>query len=166
MNNEGYGSNGVPFEYAVEKQGKEKTKRKLLLILLYVAWGILFLSVGILVKLILPLLCFIPLSLWALIWLTWRFTHEEICITLFSGTMTVTRKFDGKNAKKLAETRIKNIEFFEKYSQNNFESIKDKNIIYATATENFEQAYIAVWGETAVIMEVNEKALKIIKYYR
>ncbi len=80
--------------------------------------------------------------------------------------MTVTRKFDGKNAKKLAETRIKNIEFFEKYSQNNFESIKDKNIIYATATENFEQAYIAVWGETAVIMEVNEKALKIIKYYR
>ena len=53
MNNEGYGSNGAPFEYAVEKQGKEKTKRKLLLILLYVAWGILFLSVGILVRLIL-----------------------------------------------------------------------------------------------------------------
>ena len=24
MNNEGYGSNGAPFEYAVEKQGKEK----------------------------------------------------------------------------------------------------------------------------------------------
>ena len=26
MNNEGYGSNGAPFKYTIEKQGKSRTK--------------------------------------------------------------------------------------------------------------------------------------------
>ena len=38
MNNEGFGSNGAPFEYTVTKEGKQRSRRRLLLILLYVAW--------------------------------------------------------------------------------------------------------------------------------
>ena len=165
MNNEGYGSNGAPFKYTIEKQGKSRTRRRILLILAYAVWVILFFVIGVIVKLILPLLCFIPLSVWLISWLTWRFTHEEISITLFSGTMTVTRLFDGKMPQKLAEVKIKDIDCFEKYSADKMEIYNEKNIIDATTNGNYEEAYIAAWGETAVVMEVNEKALKIIKYY-
>ena len=166
MNNEGYGSNGVPFEYTIEKQGKSRTRRRILLILGYAAWVIIFFTAGALLKLILPLLCFIPLSVWFLSWLTWRFTHEEMTVTLFSGAMTVTRKFDGKLPKKLTEVKIKDMECFEPYSEELMEKYKSANVIYATRDNNYAEAYIAAWGDTTVVMEVNEKALKIIKYYR
>ena len=166
MNNEGYGSNGAPFKYTIEKQGKSRTRRRILLILAYVAWVIVFFAAGAILKLILPLLCFIPLSVWFLSWLTWRFTHEEISIKLFAGTMTVTRTYDGKMPKKLTEVKLKDMDCFEKYSVEKIGKYNAKNIIDATANGNYNDAYIAAWGETAVVMEVNEKALKIIKYYR
>ena len=163
--NEGYGSNSAPFEYTIEKQGKEKSKRKILLSLLYIVWTVLFFSVGVIVKLILPLLCFIPLSLWILVWLTWRYTHEEIKISLSAGTMTLTRLFDGKNAKKLTEVKIKDIECFEKYSDEKMKACKCENIIYATQNSNYDEAYIVMWENITVVMETNETAIKIIKYY-
>lgn len=165
MNNEGFGSNGAPFTYTVEKEGKTKKKRKILLIALYVVWVIVFFTVGVLTKLILPLLCFIPLSVWLLVWLTWKYTHEEISITLFSGTMTVTRLFDGKKPKKLAEVKIKDIECYERYSAEKIAEYKPENVINGIRDTNYDEAYIASWGESAVIMETNEKAVKIIKYY-
>lgn len=55
MNNEGFGTNGVPFEYTIEKKGKNVTRRKILLMIAYVAWVIVFFTTGVLVKLILPL---------------------------------------------------------------------------------------------------------------
>ena len=91
---------------------------------------------GVIVKLILLLLCFIPLSLWILIWLTWRFTHEEIKVRLSAGTMVVTRLFDGKNAKDLAEVKIKDIECFEKYSEAKMQKRDRDNVIYATHNAN------------------------------
>ncbi len=165
MNNEGYGANGAPFEYTVEKKGKKMRNRKILLILAYVVWVIVFFAVGALVKLILPMLCFIPLSVWFIAWLTWRYTKEEIKITLFGGTMTVTRLFDGKNPKKLAETKIKDIKKMEQYSAAALEANSNENMIYAVQNQVFDGAYILTWENTTVVMETNEKAVKIIKYY-
>jgi len=165
MNNEGFGTNGVPFEYTIEKKGKNVTRRKILLILAYVAWVILFFSVGAIVKLILPMLCFIPLSVWIIAWLTWRYTKEEIKITLFGGTMTVTRMYDGKNPKKLTETKIKDIKTFEKYSATSSAAIGENDVIYAVQDQVRDGAYILKWENTTVVMEANEKAMKIIKYY-
>ena len=83
---------------------------------------------------------------------------------LSAGTMIVTRLFDGKNAKNLAEVKIKDIECFEKYSESKMQKRDRNNIIYATHNTNFEKAYIAIWENITVVMEINEKALKIIKY--
>ena len=33
MNSEGFGTNGVPYEYTIEKKGKKIARRKMLLIL-------------------------------------------------------------------------------------------------------------------------------------
>ena len=80
--------------------------------------------------------------------------------------MTVTKTYDGKMPKKLTEVKLKDMDCFEKYSVEKIGKYNAKNIIDATANGNYNDAYIAAWGETAVVMEVNEKALKIIKYYR
>ncbi len=165
MNNEGYGSNGAPFEYTVETKGKKMRNRKILLILAYVIWVIVFFAVGAWVKLILPMLCFIPLSVWIISWLTWKFTKEEIKITIFRGTMTITRMYDGKNSRKLAETKIKDIEKMEQYSSAALEANSKENMIYAVQNQVFDGTYILTWENTTVVMEANEKAMKIIKYY-
>ncbi len=165
MNNDGFGSYGSPFEYTVEKKGKRMNVRKILLILCYIAWIIAVFAVGIRIRLILPLLCFVPLSLWIIIFFTWRFTKEEMKITLFGGTMTVTRMYDGKNPKKIAEIKIKDIERLRLYSSAYLASQKPSNIIYATGNESCEGAYLLIWKDTAAVMDINEKAMKIIKYY-
>ena len=116
-------------------------------------------------KLILPMLCFIPLSVWILSWLTWCYTKEEIKITLFAGTMTITRMYDGKKCKKLAETKIKDIKMLEPYSANKFEALKTNNVIYAVENNITNEAYVLVWDNTTAIIEINEKTMKIIKYY-
>ena len=166
MNSEGFGSNGAPFEYVVEKQGKEKTTRKILLILLYVVWITVCMTIGLLARIVVPLLCFIPLSLWVLVWLTWKFTHEEIKITLFSGTLTVERQYGGKNAQKLGETKIKAIRDFVPYSKEQMEQYSDAAVIYATKGNTPDDAYILAWDQTVLVMECSEKVMKIIQYYR
>ncbi|MBE6546033.1 MAG: hypothetical protein E7668_01160 [Ruminococcaceae bacterium] len=165
MNNEGFGSNGAAFEYTVTKEGKQRTRRRLLLILLYIAWVVIFFTVGTLTRLMLPLLCFIPLSLWIIVFLTWRWTKEEIKLSFLGGTLTVTRMYDGKSPKKLAEVRIKDLELIAKDAEKRLADYPKDSVIYAVRDDSAEGAYIAAWGEQALVFETNEKALKILKYY-
>jgi hypothetical protein len=166
MSDQGFGANGTAFEYTVERKGKTRKTRRIFLILLYVAWIITFFTVGTVATLLFPLLCFIPFSTWILVWLTWRFTREEIHFTLLSGGMTVERRYDGKNKKVLAETRIKNIEVLEPYSAELISRYKKANVVYATEADEYAGAYIMAWGNFAVVAAIDDKMMKIIKYYR
>ena len=165
MNNEGFGTNGVPFECTVEKKGKKQTIRKLIFVSIYVMWVILCLFAGFGLKLVVPLLCFIPLSVWILVYFTWKFTNEEIKITLFSGTMTVERLYDGKKPKKLAQTRIKDIEAVEPYSVEVMDKYKGCYVIYAIKNKNFDTSYVISFDNTVIVTEINDKMMRIIKYY-
>ena len=165
MNNEGFGSNGAPFAYTVTKEGKECRRRRLLLILLYIAWVVIFFTVGTLTKLMLPLLCFIPLSLWILVFLTWRWTKEEIKLSFFGGVLTVTKMYDGKNAKPLAEVPIRDLAFLSKNIEEALADRPKESIIYALRDGVTENTYITAWDGRALVFEANEKALKILKYY-
>ena len=165
MNNEGFGANGAPFEYTIEKNGKQRSTRRVLMIFSYIAYVIVVFVVGVLSKLLVPVLCFIPLSVWIISYFTWRYTKEEVKITLFGGTMTVTRMFDGKNPKKLAEIKIKDIKRLDPYSDTALESAKKDGVIYAVRNESCEGAYILISENVTIVMETNEKAMKIIKYY-
>lgn len=165
MNNEGFGSNGAAFEYTVTSEGKRRSLSRLLLLLLYVLWTVAFFAAGVLSRILLPLLCFIPLSLWIIVFLTWRLTKREIKLVFLAGKMTVVRQFDGKNQKTLAEVTIKEIETVKKYEMGDEALLAGKHVICATHTEDRTGAYVALWGNTALLFETNEKALKILKYY-
>ena len=165
MNNEGFGSNGSAFEYAVATEGKKQALTRLLLILAYVAWTVIIFTAGVLSRILLPLLCFIPLSLWILIFLTWRLSKHEIKLVFLAGKLTVVRQFDGKNPKTLLELTTKEIESLKRYEASDETALSGKRVITATRTEDRSGAYVAIVGNAALIFEANEKALKILKYY-
>ncbi len=165
MNNEGFGSNGSAFEYTVAAKGRACSLSRLLLILAYVIWVVVIFTVGILSRILLPFLGFVPLSLWIIVFFTWRLTKREIKLVFLAGKMTVIRQFDGKNQKVLAEVTIKEIESFKPYEADDETLLHEKRLITATRTEDRTGAYLALWGNTALLFEANEKVLKILKYY-
>ena len=79
--------------------------------------------------------------------------------------MTVTRQFDGKNPKVILDTKIKDIKNITPYTPEVAQSLKKDSTIYAVQTENCDGAYIVTLENATIVMEINEKAMKIIKYY-
>ena len=66
------------YEYVASprKQPIYKLKR-VLMILAYVAYVVVLLIVGMTTKLLVPMLALVPLSLWIIIFFTWRYVSVE-----------------------------------------------------------------------------------------
>ena len=171
----GFGSSGAPFEYTVaEANNKALKTKKLLFILAYVLYGAIILGLGASTKLLLPLMCFIPLSLWVIIWLTWKFTQVEYEYSFFSGALTVNRILGNRTRKKLTEVRISNLATVCKADEANLskiEAFEAENTIMAVSEAGAEGIWVALWTDDesgkrmALYFEPNEKAIKILKYY-
>lgn len=173
--NSGFGSSGAPFEYTVaEANNKALKTKKLLFIAGYVAYGAIILGLGASTKLLLPLMCFIPLSLWIIVWLTWKFTQVEYEYSFFSGTLTINRILGNRTRKKMTEIRIQNFSAIlpaNEANQSKIEAFGAENTIFAASEANAENLWVALWKDEengknqALYFEPNEKAVKILKYY-
>ncbi len=171
----GFGSSGAPFEYTVaEANNKALKTKKLLFILGYVLYGAIILGLGAGSKIFLPLMCFIPLSLWVIIWLTWRFTQVEYEYSFFSGTLTVNRILGNRTRKKMMEVRIQSFSAIfpaNEANQSKIEAFAAENTIFAASEATAEGLWVALWDDAesgkhcALYFEPNEKAVKILKYY-
>ena len=72
----GYGSGGVPYEFTVaEKKTPLLTLKKAALIVGYVLWAAVLFLVGSATKIFVPFLALVPISLWVLVYFTWRYTQ-------------------------------------------------------------------------------------------
>lgn len=173
--NSGFGANGAPYEYAVAQARTLALKfKKLLFVLFYVLWGAAVLIVGVIVKLILPILCFIPLSIWIIVYLTWKYTQVEYEYSFFSGKLTVSKILGSKKRRVLAEVQIRKLSSVMPYTDENAaraEAFGAKKAIFAASSMEAENLYIALWEDEdtklrhLLCFEPNEKAIKIIKYY-
>jgi len=107
MNNDsGFGANGAPFEYAVAEAKTKKLKlKKAGLLCAYVLWGAIALIGGASTG-FLPILCFIPLTIWILVFFTWKYTQIEYEYSFFSGKLTVSKILGGRSRKKMTEVMI------------------------------------------------------------
>lgn len=171
----GFGSSGAPFEYTVaEANNKALKTKKILFIVGYILYAAIILGVGAMIKIILPLLCFIPLSLWIIVWLTWRFTQVEYEYSFFSGALTVSRVLGNRTRKKLIEVRIQKFSAVfqaNELNQSKIEAFAPENTIYAVSEATAENIWVALWEDAdngkhqALYFEPNEKAIKILKYY-
>ena len=175
MNNDsGFGTNGVPFEYAVAEAKTKKLKlKKIGLICAYVLWGAIALIGGASTN-VLPILCFIPLTIWIFVFLTWKYTQVEYEYSFFAGKLTVSRVLGNRTRKKMTELTLRDLSSVLPYTERNVaqaESYGAKNSYFAASSVDAKDLYILLWENpeskerSLLCMELNEKAIKIIKYY-
>lgn len=175
MNNDsGFGANGAPFEYAVAEAKTPQLKmKKIALICAYVLWGAVALIGGSFSG-FLPILCFIPLSIWIIVFLTWKYTQVEYECSFFSGKLTVSKILGGKTRKKMVEVQIRDFSAVLPHTERNAaqaDAYGAEKVYFAASSRNAENLYYGLWEDKdtkkkcLLCFELNEKAIKIIKYY-
>ena len=171
----GFGSSGAPFEYTVaEANNKALKTKKTLFVVAYVLYAVAIFGIGSMTKLMLPFMCFIPLSLWVIVWLTWRFTQVEYEYSFFSGELTVNRILGNRTRKTLTKVRIQQLSAVfpaSELNQSKIEAFAAETTIMAVSEAIAEGIWVALWNDAesgkrmALYFEPNEKAIKILKYY-
>ena len=174
MNSDSGMGAGSTYEYVVsEKKTTALVMKRISLILLYILWAVVLLAGGMMIRLVVPFLAFIPLTLWILVFLTWRFTQVEYEYSFFSGKLTVCRILGGRSRKTLVTLTIKELaevypcrdEFVDKAN-----AYRPDRTVYAASDRSASGLYAATWkdeeGRRCLLwFEPNEKALKILRYY-
>ena len=169
----GFGSSGAPFEYTIAEANNKALKTKKAL---FIAGYVLYVLVvfAILTSINPYLIALVPVTLWMVIWLTWRFTQVEYEYSFFSGALTVSRVLGNRTRKKLTEVRIQKFSsVFQatELNQSKVEAFAPANTIYAVSEATAENIWVALWEDAesgkrqALYFEPNEKAIQILKYY-
>lgn len=170
----GYFASGSPYEYTVaEKKSPRLLFKRLTLIALYVLWAVSLLVAGVMIKLIVPLLALVPLSLWILVFFTWRLTQVEYEYSFFSGVLTVSRVLGGRSRKVLCEVALRKLSDALPYEDEflrKIENFSAERTVFAASDESAKGLYALLWKDdnglrTALFIEPNEKAIKIMRYY-
>lgn len=166
------------YEYTVEhskKDRKLKTK-KLMLILFYTVYcsaGIAFAAfsgVGVLVA---PLMALIPVTLWMIVFFTWRYVSPEYKYSMTSGVVSFTTVYGARTEKKLFEIRIAEAERIAPIKDISDSELKEYSpeIEYnCVSTQDTPDGYCMLFkskdGKRAVCrFEATARAIKILKYY-
>lgn len=173
--NAGFGSAGIPYEYTVsEKKNTALVFKKISLIALYVFWVVGLLLLGAQIKLILPLLALIPVTLWMLVFFTWRLTQVEYEYSLFAGEMTIARVLGGRSRKTLAKIKLR--ELCDVYpcrdgaNADRIDAFAADRVIFAASSSQSPTLCVTMWKDendqkSILFFDCNEKAAKILHYY-
>lgn len=173
--NAGYGSSGIPYEVTVaEAKSKKLALKKLLLLCAYVVYAVGLLLLGSTTKLILPLLALIPITLWIIVFFTWRYTQVQYEYSLFAGEMTVSRILGDRFRKVLVKVRITELASVLPCGEDAADAIARfaaEDTVFAASAENAEGLYVALWKDSEsgkkrqLFFEPDERAVKILRYY-
>ena len=174
-NESGYGTGGSPYEYVVTpKMTPTLRMKKILFIALYILWGGGLLVVGSTVgKLFLPLLAFIPVTLWMLVFFTWKYTKVAYEYSFWSGELKVNRMFGEKSRRALVTVKIRELKVVYPYKDSDRMEIKNfapEREIFAASSDDADRLVAALWTDenhkkTVLYFEADEKAMRIIRYY-
>ena len=170
-NESGFGKGGSPYEYVVTpKMTPVLRMKKLLMIGLYILWGVGLLVVGSIVKLILPLLAFIPISLWILVFFTWRYTQVAYEYSFIGGVMKVNRLLGERSRRTIAEINIRDLDSVSRCHGEDINAFEADRKIFAASASDAERLVSAVWTDennqkSILFFEPDEKAIRILSYY-
>ena len=170
----GFNSSGMPFECVVSEAKNYALKmKKLSLIALYALWVIVFFSIVMIIKLYV-LITFVPVTLWMLVFFTWRYTQVQYEYSFFAGEITVSRILNERFRKEMLKVHIREFssvvpcrdEYLGKINAFNAEKI-----FFAASAKDAPNRYAAMWqdeesGDKKLLyFEPDEKSLKILRYY-
>ena len=167
----------TPYEYTVEQKAEGKFRLgRIALLLLYILYPatLIFVVGNGSAAIIAPLLAFIPLSLWIIIFLTWRYVKVSYQYTIQSGKLTFVKHYGTRTHKTQCEITLKaakhiapvgfrehdeRLEIFAPEITYSALSSKNASDRYYIAFENAE-------GKKCVFFfEATEKALERCKMY-
>ncbi len=159
------------YEYVVAQKNEGKWKLKRLgLIFLYAAFVFAWFIFGA-VSNMWPLLALIPVTLWMLIFFTWRYVNVEYEYSMFSGNVIISNIYGGRSRKKIVEFKIKDCSLIAPVSSHALkaEEYEPKKVYNALSSARAEDAYFALFeidGKKCIAyFEATERSLKICKYY-
>lgn len=163
-----YANNYTEYTVAQKAEGKNLTNR-LLLILLYtvysVAFAVFFLAGPVKIPMLVALL---PVTLWIIIFFTWRFVSIEHEYMLASGVMTFVDICGGKQRKALFACPVKEMREIAPLRATTQLNVKT-TIDMRGSVKSTDSYYFIINdrdGEaTAVLFEATSKAVQIMKYY-
>ena len=162
------------YEYViVPKKSKKQIVKKILFITLYVVFVLAWLFFGVVSNLP-SLLALIPITLWMLIFATWRYVNIEYEYSVVSGVITFSKIYGGRSRKHLGELDIRQVSELLRLSDPFTERRLDG--FDPTAGDNFlssrdsETAYAAIYTDEdgtkcVVYLEVLPMLMKSFKIY-
>ena len=147
--------------------------KRLALILLYTAYVITVFTIGIMTRVIVPLLAFVPVTTWMLIFFTWRYTDIDYECSMTSGMLTFSKIFGSRSRKTVFEISIKSISHIAPYvadSKKRIDRYAPEVIYDARSSEKAERQYFALFEnaggkKSLFLFEPDDKMLKILKFY-
>ena len=101
--------------------------------------------VGSIVKLILPLLAFIPISLWILVYFTWRYTQVAYEYSFFGGVLKVNRLLGEKSRRTIAEIKIRDLDSVSYCRSGDIDAFEVDRKLFAASALDAERLVDAVW---------------------
>ena len=147
--------------------------KRITLIFIYIAFVVAALLFGFLSRISVPLLAFIPIALWILIFITWRYTDVDYEYSMTSGYLSFSTIYGSRSRKQLFETQIKSMSLIAPYTDDYFSrasAYAPEVEYYALSSKGAENAYFALFenadGKKSIfIFEANDRALTIFKFY-
>ena len=164
------------YEYVVKPEKTAKnTVLKMLLIISYVLFVIAWFFFGLMLKIVVPLLAFIPITLWILIFATWRYTDVEYEYAVESGIITFSKIYGGKSRKKMLMFDIRDAEVIlplgDKGTRRVLDDFDPQQEFYFAAGENAEDSFLAICTDEndvrlAVSFTADPRLLKLLQLYK
>ena len=147
--------------------------KRITLVFIYIAFVIAALLLGFLTRISVPLLAFIPIALWLLIFITWRYTDVDYEYSMTSGYLSFSRIYGSRSRKQVFEAHIKSMALIAPYNDDYYDRVRSyapEVEYYALSEKNATNAYFALFenkdGKKAIfIFEADDRALTIFKYY-
>lgn len=157
-------------EYSVvqKKEGKNRRNR-ILLIFLYVFFGIAYFGAVVATNLI-PLGAILPLLEWMLVYFTWRYVQVEHEYTIATGLMTFTEIYANKYRNVKLEVDCREMSRIAPIGINYDGEFSDAEILYDfRGSLKSPDSYFAIFSQgnkkAAVLFEANTKVVKLLKLY-
>lgn len=155
-------------EYTVKRLHDKTLKRKkLLLVLIYIAFAAVFCTVFLVLVKMPPVIAALPLFLWILCFFTWKYTNIEYTYVTCKGELYIYRVNGYGKAKEVFRRRIADAEIiapaggeYGEKENGNFAQVLD----YSSCMDS-ENLYFAVYGDTKVYFNVSGVLLNAMKYY-
>lgn len=159
------------YEYVVSQKTEGKWRlKKIGMLLLYVAFIVAWFVFGF-VSHLFPLLALMPVTLWMLVFFTWRYVKVEYEYSMTSGDVTVSNIYGGRSRKKVVEFRLKDCSLIAPLATHDFKARDyEPEITYtALSSEKAQDVYFALFekdGKRCILyFEATAKALKICRFY-